>query len=585
MSNARTRFDERLFALKLAEIARRMHQRIPAIHRQASAETRQKGGSCLMRIVGGEIALLREWMEEQDANCREVWQTQGEMLTPAFIREVLLPKAFQLLASRRGAVSHSITLLVQRTNRSENPQVALRYLSRQIRDLESDLNNRYEIEARELEYQKVPAAQKNGPQSQLDELGSIRGLITDATKDTALWLQANPSAEGQVHVLAIQERLANLARIIERRMECRSSPNDGGQWSENVAEVLSLLGKAGEVRGQIVGYGLARIPARLPEELPSPKRPRVKVPPPIKPVNTSWCGGLPDTREAEHPTKPEASTERADQSVLPPGLRGVGDPVDGNPFPRENPRYAHWQQATLKAEEELCLLNVQFMKNSPTRERFAEWMQRGGPFSAEREFAAWTLNFVAAKFDIWAKRACHVVWDEYDLKVFDKWLFDYAESWLRAERHAGRDAILPELRARLIEHMEFWKAAARGTLGELRRIDAENSDKTAHNERPNYQEQVAVARHSDTASPVQNNGKTTQKVGSKSTTATASNERESVVLRILDNNGWSIHRLAVEATVDFHTVNDYLKGRTRPNRSTRKQLADALGIAVDELPK
>jgi hypothetical protein len=111
----------------------------------------------------------------------------------------------------------------------------------------------------------------SGPQSQLDELGSIRGLITDATKDTALWLQANPSAEGRVHVLAIQERLANLARIIERRMERRSSPNDGGQWPENVAEVLSLLGKAGEVRGHIVGKGLARFAERVPRKLTGSK--------------------------------------------------------------------------------------------------------------------------------------------------------------------------------------------------------------------------------------------------------------------------------------------------------------------------
>ena len=53
----------------------------------------------------------------------------------------------------------------------------------------------------------------------------------------------------------------------------------------------------------------------------------------------------------------------------------------------------------------------------------------------------------------------------------------------------------------------------------------------------------------------------------------------------LDKKGWSINQLALEADVDFHTANDYLKGRTRPNRATRKQLADALGIAIGELPK
>ncbi len=74
-------------------------------------------------------------------------------------------------------------------------------------------------------------------------------------------------------------------------------------------------------------------------------------------------------------------------------------------------------------------------------------------------------------------------------------------------------------------------------------------------------------------------------VESKSTNAAAGNERESFVLPILDKKGWSINQLALEAELDFHTVNDYLKRKTRPNRSTRKNLADALGIAVDRLPK
>jgi hypothetical protein len=36
--------------------------------------------------------------------------------------------------------------------------------------------------------------------------------------------------------------------------------------------------------------------------------------------------------------------------------------------------------------------------------------------------------------------------------------------------------------------------------------------------------------------------------------------------------------------VDFHTANDYLKGKTNSYKSTRKKLADALGVPVEELP-
>jgi transcriptional regulator with XRE-family HTH domain len=62
-------------------------------------------------------------------------------------------------------------------------------------------------------------------------------------------------------------------------------------------------------------------------------------------------------------------------------------------------------------------------------------------------------------------------------------------------------------------------------------------------------------------------------------------QRDSFVLPILAKKGWSIHEWAVNAEVDFHTANDYLKGKTRPFRSTRVKLAESLGVTVDDLPK
>jgi hypothetical protein len=90
----------------------------------------------------------------------------------------------------------------------------------------------------------------------------------------------------RVYVLAMQERLADLARIIERRMERRSSPKDGSQWSETAREVLALLEKAREVRGNIVGKGLARLMDHLPQKLLD-QSPRPKLPEPIRPVSTA----------------------------------------------------------------------------------------------------------------------------------------------------------------------------------------------------------------------------------------------------------------------------------------------------------
>jgi hypothetical protein len=64
-----------------------------------------------------------------------------------------------------------------------------------------------------------------------------------------------------------------------------------------------------------------------------------------------------------------------------------------------------------------------------------------------------------------------------------------------------------------------------------------------------------------------------------------SNPRETFVQPILDKNGFSIHDWAKTAKVDFHTASSYLKGETNPYKSTRKKLADALRIKVEELPK
>lgn len=56
----------------------------------------------------------------------------------------------------------------------------------------------------------------------------------------------------------------------------------------------------------------------------------------------------------------------------------------------------------------------------------------------------------------------------------------------------------------------------------------------------------------------------------------------SEIRSILGTKGMSVHDWAIQAGVDFHTADNYLKGKTRPYQSTRKKLADALGLT--ELP-
>jgi lambda repressor-like predicted transcriptional regulator len=61
--------------------------------------------------------------------------------------------------------------------------------------------------------------------------------------------------------------------------------------------------------------------------------------------------------------------------------------------------------------------------------------------------------------------------------------------------------------------------------------------------------------------------------------------RRAFIEPLLEKKGWSTFDWAIEATVDPNTATDYLAGTTRPHRNTRKKLADALGVPVEQLPK
>jgi len=62
------------------------------------------------------------------------------------------------------------------------------------------------------------------------------------------------------------------------------------------------------------------------------------------------------------------------------------------------------------------------------------------------------------------------------------------------------------------------------------------------------------------------------------------NKREAFIRPRLESMGWSILDWAKNSGVDFHTANDYFKGETKPYPSTRKKLADSLGISAKDLP-
>jgi hypothetical protein len=155
MGRASQKFDEGLFTLKLSELSCEMKIKGEASYQTRSAASRGTSRSVLRNIVDCQLALLRdEWLKGVDRIAREVWQTQGEVVTPDFVRNVLVPKAMTLIGLRDGAIRSSVERIL-RTSPGD-PYPARHHLSREIRKLTGEVANRYEIEARELEYRNAP---------------------------------------------------------------------------------------------------------------------------------------------------------------------------------------------------------------------------------------------------------------------------------------------------------------------------------------------------------------------------------------------------------------------------------------------
>jgi hypothetical protein len=144
----------------------------------------------------------------------------------------------------------------------------------------------------------------------------------------------------------------------------------------------------------------------------------------------------------------------ADQPDLldfPAGLLSSGDPSPDNPFPIEDPGYRSWEDATREAEEELHRFNSDLLKTRPD------------PIDAG---VGWMCGLVVGKFDIWAKRGISVVWSAEAVTKFDQSLIAYSTEWLQTVRGffpsaIHIDTLLHELRLRLIERIEWWRAEAR----------------------------------------------------------------------------------------------------------------------------
>jgi hypothetical protein len=451
MGRTSQRFDRQLFTFKLSEELSPLMQKESVASNKAAFRggngPAKLGGSVLVRIVGGQLVLLREWLRRVDRIAREVWQTQGEPITPEFVRDILVPEALTLIGARESAIKGMLT----RTRR-EGPYPAQHHLALEIRKLKTEVANRYEIEAREFEY-KTARAERDGAKSQLD-------------------------------------------------------------WK-------------------------------------SQKRSRVSIPPPVQPVNTSLT-----VLTAVRAEGGEKKQEKKQSTQLPANLRHAGDPVDGNPFPADDVRHKIWQKATLNAEEEVCRVNSEFLKRSPTGQQgFVEWLRQGKVASAAQYFAASTLALCVAKFDIWAKRGIQIVWSENAVQAYDQWLFNFAQGWLDAQEESGHlpYSALLDFRSRLIERVEYWKAEARRYLSEQRK----EVDRLRTGE-----EQAESFR-------AQNNAKSTQGVEAKSRNSAATTEKSVKRLSAMANSPIAAKKMEVYLDAKSIGLTDFAASVGTTDRTLR----------------
>ena len=245
----------------------------------------------------------------------------------------------------------------------------------------------------------------------------------------------------------------------------------------------------------------------------------------------------------------------SDPVRLPSGLLSSGDPVKKNPFPVNDPRHGIWSVATREAQEALHRFNARMLKHS----RQPVVLGPGG-------HNAWVEDMVAGKYDIWGNRGLSVVRTSDAVSAYDRWLFAYAQIWLETIRDDARrqaesridsrvEDLLVQLKARLMERLEHWRAEARKWVAEWE-VHADSTWEAAN--APLAGE--VVARDIDGS----NRHPTAYK------TALGRN-----IDRLRKECGWSFDELSVASTVDKKSILRHVNAGGGAYPRTVKAYADA----------
>jgi hypothetical protein len=263
-----------------------------------------------------------------------------------------------------------------------------------------------------------------------------------------------------------------------------------------------------------------------------------------------------------------ADSEHPPKSSFNDGFYTTSGP---NPFPEGDTYQPLWIKAGGLAAEEEALVLSEIRDRKP-----ADRAQR----------PAWILESSSRLFDLLAKYlllalasdgaiATTMTRHEVFSRLLEAVLDDFAEkeqamfaalrnaeqSFPAAQQFVTMDSMLPALRSRLVDRMSHW-TRERSLLGDAARV-SEKERRIA--------ERVAAAEirffmrgRVQEAQPV----------------ALGRNR----IRQLLNEKRWTPRRWAELAGVDPSAAYGYLSGRSNPRPETRKSLAGALGIPIDDFP-
>ncbi len=263
--------DDEMVSLKIGPANRRMHEETERAERLFSSEYRKLGQGFSSTFFSGigdsALDVFRKYLEENvDPVYREVWVKRGRTVDAQFVRGVLRQKICDSIGSRHGGfIQPHIQTLAHRTTPTASQSTALDHIALAVEHLVGEFTTRYEVEARELEWeaeQKAASETQEAltrltvPTQDSDTERKAQSASADLPSKTALMIQRGERCD---RIIAETRRVKYFCLDAARTMtEARAELHGLEVWKlrENLAADDRDVFDHPRQWGPVVGYAL-----------------------------------------------------------------------------------------------------------------------------------------------------------------------------------------------------------------------------------------------------------------------------------------------------------------------------------------